>query len=96
MTPTITKTNSATLFIPDVQAEDTPPQFIEEVGTIIFQSALMQMIVGLSDDEAQQFEYFLRDRVAHETFIEEVCAEFPLFEKILDAEMRAFQAEIIS
>jgi VIT1/CCC1 family predicted Fe2+/Mn2+ transporter len=96
MTPTTSNsTDLQHLFIPDVQADDTPLSFIEEVGTLIFQSALMQFIVGLEKEESDAFEVFIEEHVSHESFIEEVCAAYPDFEKILDAQMRAFQSEII-
>ena len=88
--------NIAKLFLPDTSAADTPVSFIEEVGTLIFQSALMKQMVTLPDADADTFNSFIETHVEHESFVEELCQEYPAFEKILENELRAFQSEIIS
>lgn len=89
-------TTTASHFLPNAQAEDTPVSFIEEVGTLIFQSALMQQIVSLPEEKADAFNSFIENHIEHESFMEELIAEYPDFEKILEKELQAFQSEIIS
>lgn len=69
--------------------------FLEEVGTLVFQSALMQFIFISDDVQAEAFENFINNNVGSDSFMEELCAEYPEFEIILVAEMKAFQTEAI-
>ncbi len=75
------------------QAQDV---YMEEIGTLVFQSALMQYIATQSEDDAKIFESFVNQNIESESFLEILFSEYPLFEKFLTAEMQAFQAEIFS
>lgn len=97
MTPTTTTTSDLnSLFIFDDFEAEEQQSFLEEVGTLIFQSALMLHLSSVTDMEAERFERFVEKHIDTETFVDVLCLEFPQFEKILSAEMRAFNAEIKS
>ena len=96
MTPTSTQTKSdlSSLFIFENFEGEEQQAFLEEVGTLIFQSALMQHLSAITDIEAERFEKFIESHIDTETFVDVLCLEFPLFEKVLTSEMRAFNSEI--
>lgn len=97
MTPTTTATQDlSSLFIFDDYEAQEQQDFLEEVGTLIFQSALMLYLSSVTDIEAERFERFIESHIDTEIFIDVLCLEFPEFEKILTSEMRAFNAEIKS
>lgn len=86
----------ANLFILDNFEGQAQDVYMEEIGTLVFQSALMQYIATHSDDEAKIFESFVNQNIESESFLEILFSKYPLFEKFLTAEMQAFQAEIFS
>lgn len=86
----------ANLFILDNFEGQAQDVYMEELGTLVFQSALMQYIATQSEDEAKIFESFVNQNIESESFLEILFSEYPLFEKFLTAEMQAFQAEIFS
>ncbi len=96
MTPTATQSTQdlSSLFIFDNFEGEEQQAFLEEVGTLIFQSALMQHLSAISDIEAERFERFIETHIDTETFVDMLCLEFPLFEKVLTSEMRAFNSEM--
>ncbi len=84
----------ASLFVFDNFEGDEQQHFFEEVGTLLFQSALMQHLSAISDIEAERFENFIESQIDTESFIDRLCLEFPLFEKTLTAQMQAFSSEV--
>ncbi len=89
-----TTTDISSLFIFDNFEGEEQQAFLEEVGTLIFQSALMQHLSTVTDIEAERFERFIETHIDSETFVDVLCLEFPLFEKVLTSEMRAFNSEM--
>ena len=67
--------------------------FAEEVGTLVFQSALMRYLQTIEDSEATAFESFVETHVMSDTFMDELCAEYPDFKNFLTDEMAAFIEE---
>lgn len=86
----------ANLFILDNFEGQAQDVYMEEIGTLVFQSALMQYIATQSEDDAKIFESFVNQNIESESFLEILFSKYPLFEKFLTAEMQAFQAEIFS
>lgn len=97
MTPTQVKkkVDISKLFIFDNFEGGEQKLFLEEVGTLIFQSALMRYLTEKSESEAETFEIFINSNVGLESFVDALCLEYPEFEKILVEEMSAFRSEII-
>jgi hypothetical protein len=97
MTQTFTTQNSnlANLFSFTNPEGQEQQDFLEEVGTLVFQSALMQYIFANEESKIEEFEKFISDNVGSDSFMDSLCAEYPDFEKILRDEMIAFQTEKI-
>jgi hypothetical protein len=97
MTQTFTTQNSnlANLFSFANPEGEEQQDFLEEVGTLVFQSALMQYIFANEESKIEEFEKFIGDNVGSDSFMDSLCAEYPDFEKILRDEMIAFQTEKI-
>ena len=95
-TATTTKDTSdlSQLFIFENFEGEEQQHFLEEVGTLLFQSALMQHLAQVTDIEAERFESFIESHIDSDSFIDVLCLEFPQFEKTLTSEMRAFNSEI--
>lgn len=87
---------TAKIFLGAIQENGEEGQLVEEVGTLVFQSALMYYLAAHDEAEADQFETYVSEHVASESFMEDLCQEFPEFEQVLLAEMRAFQLEVLS
>lgn len=68
--------------------------FAEEMGTLVFQSALMQFLAEADDEVAVNFEDFVEKNVVAENFIDDLCSAYPDFEQILKDEMILLQAEV--
>lgn len=94
-TQTPQKNNLANLFVFSNPEGEDQQSFLEEVGTLVFQSALMKFIFVSDDAQVELFENFINENVSSDSFIEILCAQYPEFETILVSEMNAFQAEAI-
>jgi hypothetical protein len=82
-----------TLFLENPEGEDQQI-FIEEMGTLVFQSALMQQMSNFSAEEAESFENFINNNIASDSFIDALCAEYPSFQQLLLQEMTALSSEV--
>ncbi len=69
-------------------------EFTEEIGNLVFQSALMQFLAEEEAETAERFEAFVETHVAEENFIEVLCAEYPKFRDLLQQEIAVLQSEI--
>ncbi len=85
----------AALFVFDNPNGKERNAFMEEVGTIIFQSALMKYLIMVTDSKAKIFESFIFLNISNKNFVYLICKEYPEFESVLVSEIRAFQSEII-
>jgi hypothetical protein len=95
MTTTQT-TNTATETTLDELEGEEQQVFLEEVGTLVFQSALMRYLQVTEAGEAAAFETFVDAHVASESFMDELCAEYPEFRSLLTDEMAAFREDVNS
>lgn len=97
MQSTTSKNNTplSNLFVLDNFDGEMQQSFIAEVGTLVFQSALMKYLSGVEESESADFELFLSNNAEAETFIDILCAEYPDFEEILSGEIKSFQSEFI-
>ncbi len=68
--------------------------FAEEVGTLVFQSALMQFLAAAEEVKAKEFETYVETHAASEDFIERLCEAYPEFEQLLKDEMLTLEEEI--
>jgi hypothetical protein len=68
--------------------------FIEEVGTLVFQSALMKYLAIESEKTAREFETFINLNIGSDDFMESLCTSYPLFNEMLNTEMNAFRSEM--
>jgi hypothetical protein len=92
--PVKNNTNLASLFVFEDQENDDHLAYMEEIGTLIFQSALMQYLSTREEKDAKIFESFVVLNIDNTTFLESLCQEYPDFEIVLKEEILAFQTEI--
>jgi hypothetical protein len=92
MSTTTTQSQSllASLFNFNNPEAEENSEYMEEIGTLVFQSALMMFLAEATPAEAEAFESFIEENISSESFIEELCQKFPEFEKLLSSEMNAF------
>lgn len=95
MTQTQQKIHSdiSNLFVFDDAEGEEQQAFLEEVGTLVFQSALMRYLSDTPDEEAINFEEFVSENVTQESFVNLLCAEYPQFEVLLVQEMKNLSTE---
>lgn len=87
---------TANIFIGAIAEAGEESQLVEEVGTLVFQSALMYYLASHDEAGNETFESYVSEHVTSESFMEDLCQEFPEFEQVLLAEMRAFQLEVLA
>ncbi|MEZ4195628.1 MAG: hypothetical protein R3B53_04555 [Candidatus Paceibacterota bacterium] len=91
---TTTTTNSNDTANTHGVTDDETQSFAEEMGTLVFQSALMQYLAEADESTATEFENYVEQNVAKESFIDDLCATYSDFEKILKDEIGLLQSEI--
>ena len=77
-------------------ASDESRLFTDEVGTLVFQSALMKYLATEEEGVAREFETYINLQVGSEKFIENLCIKYPAFGQILNTEMLAFMSKFKS
>ncbi|KKT79156.1 MAG: hypothetical protein UW75_C0024G0004 [Parcubacteria group bacterium GW2011_GWF2_44_8] len=84
------------LFTFDENKTEEAERFLEEVGTLVFQSALMRYLAAHTDEESSVFEVYVEEHVAQPSFMDDLCLEYPEFENFLKEEMMAFSSDVHS
>lgn len=77
-----------------VSADDTTNANAEELGALIFQSALAEYLGEVDEAEAEAFESFVNENQTADDFLERLLSKYPMFEQILQAEVVALKKEI--
>lgn len=90
------ETDLTKLFILNNYDSDDSFAYMEEIGTLIFQSALMLYITSQSDADVAEFEEYISTNITSETFIDDLCLLYPIFKELLIDEIKAFHSEIYS
>lgn len=75
---------------------DEAEQFMNEVGTLVFQSALMKYLAVTAEDRVREFETFINLQINSNNFFENLQTNYPDFGGFLDEEMKAFHGEVKS
>jgi hypothetical protein len=81
------------LFTFDETKSEEAEKFLEEVGTLVFQSALMRYFASHTDEESDTFESYVEEHVEQPSFMDDLCLEYPEFENFLKEEMMAFTSD---
>lgn len=84
-----------TNLIQDLETEEAG-EFVNEVGILIFQSALTKYLAIASDNEAREFEAFMNLQINSEDFFEKIQKTYPDFGIFLEEEARALNDEMNS
>lgn len=85
------KKNTAEPAIMDPLAEEMAT---EDLGELVFESALLQYTVDASEAELGKFEAYVEHHSEEENFMENLCAKFSEFEKLLVTEIKLLEAEM--
>jgi hypothetical protein len=68
-------------------------EFLESVGSVVIESAVLKFMVSLSLGEQQVFESWLETHKEDSSVLEKALETYPLFAEIVQEEMEAFQSE---
>jgi len=68
--------------------------FMNEVGTLVFQSALTKYLAVASEEAVREFETFINLQVNSEKFFENLQNSFPEFGAFLEEEALALNEEM--
>ncbi len=68
-------------------------QFLESVGALVIESAVLKFVVSVMPSEREMFEAWLESHQKSDTLLEEALVAYPAFAEILTEEMEAFQSE---
>lgn len=88
------KTTRAVVVMPDTLRTDEV--YVEEVGALVFESAIIQYFADSDKDQIEVFESYVTKNAAGETFMIDLCANFPEFEKLLIQEMEILNNDLTS
>lgn len=88
------KTQNDVVVMPDTLRTDEA--YVEEVGALVFESALMQYFADSEEDQIEVFESYVTENAASETFMTDLCDRFPEFEKLLIQEMEILNNDLTS
>jgi hypothetical protein len=80
------------LGLPDMPEEERL-QFMEAVGALVIESAVLKFIVSIMPGEREAFELWLEAHRQDNDLLEQALDVYPLFAEILTEEMSAFQSE---
>ncbi len=68
--------------------------YAEEIGTLVFESAIMRFVAEQDDIMVQTFQDYVTAKAAQEDFMLTLCEAFPDFEEILLDEMIVLDQEL--
>ena len=80
------------LGLPDMSVQERE-QFMDAVGTLVIESAVLKFIVSIMPGEREAFELWLEVHRQDNDLLEHALETYPLFAEILTEEMNAFQSE---
>lgn len=69
--------------------------FLDSVGSLIIESAVIKYIVGLDTDNRERFSDWLEENQRDEALLERSLDVYPDFAEVLTEEMGAFQSEAL-
>lgn len=91
-TPPITDQDLSTLFGLDELPSEEKAELLEEIGSVLFQSAAVRFIAELNEEAVPGFEAFL-EKDADESTMKRLVETYPRFAEILDEEVTAFRSD---
>lgn len=66
----------------------------EEIGDVVFQTALLQFLATLEEEAVNEFENFLKAIADKEDFMEQLFARYPELADILISESESLEIDI--
>ncbi len=78
----------------ETDVDSDTEELAEELGSIVFESALMQYLADAEEGETKAFEAYVDEHVSEDNFLEELCEKFPAFKECLGTEMAVMQADV--
>lgn len=70
--------------------------FLDEVGTLVIESAVLKFMLTLTEEAQRAFESWIETHVDSEHFLTEIAAEYPDFERVVLEEIAAYKAEVVA
>ncbi len=71
----------------------TEEAFADDIGIVAFEGALVEYLASLDQSEQEAFEHYLEAQSGEDGFLDALCERYPVFEKLLMAEMRSIVDE---
>jgi len=68
-------------------------EFVEEIGVLVFESALVRYLKEVDEATLHFFEQFIEENATNETFMEDLCVAYPDFKAVLEAELKDFKED---
>lgn len=90
----INQNNTQTAEETEVNEEDLDEvTYINKVGELVFESALLRFVTEVNDEVANEFETFVKLHLANEDFVELLTNKYPRFAVLLAEEAAVLEAE---
>ena len=95
------KTNTQNILEKDISrlfgfsnmSEEEKAELLDDVGSLIIESATLRFIVESDAAEAERFESFVEEHAEEDEMLQNVLKSFPRFEELLQEEIVVFKEE---
>lgn len=68
--------------------------FLEEIGTILLESVLLQYMLSLESVARAEFEAWVEVHASTPDFLQKICTSYPTLELLLTQEIEVAKAEV--
>jgi hypothetical protein len=82
------------MMLNNVMPDKDEELYLEEIGTVVFQNALMRYLASVEPLAVKEFETYVSEHAEKNDFIETLCTAYPEFAVILAEEASSLQAEL--
>lgn len=86
-------TDISSLFGLNELSEDERQEFLDEIGGVILESAVLNFLLTLDEAEHAQFQEFLSTAGEGESLLEALATTYPGFVAVLETEISKFREE---
>ena len=78
----------------DNNVDEAVIAFAEEAGLVAFESALIRYLAEIEEGAAEKFEKYIEVHSEADTFVEDLCVEYPDFATLLKEEIAELQTDL--
>jgi hypothetical protein len=97
MNPThIIEKDISTIIGLDGLSETEQVAYLSEIGEVVLESALTQLMSDLSDEQVEALEHFVDSEPDTDTLMQHLLSTYPQFESILEAVVAMIKSDTVA